>query len=130
MTAILEAGFPYLAAEQDGRVLGYGYANAYRPRPAYRWTVEDSIYLAPSAHRQGIGRLLLEQLIATTTELGFRQMVAVIGDSGQTPSIALHRACGFVHAGVLRSVGFKGGRWLDGVLMQRTLGAGDTTSPA
>ena len=130
MAAILDAAFPYLVAEQEGRVIGYGYANAYRPRPAYRWTVEDSIYLAPVAQRQGVGRALLEQLIATTTALGFRQMVAVIGDSAQTPSIALHTACGFGLVGTLRSVGFKGGRWLDGVLMQRALGAGDATNPA
>ena len=130
MAAIVDAGFPYVVAEQGGVVIGYGYANAYRPRPAYRWSVEDSIYLAPAAQRQGVGRVLLEHLIGTTARLGFRQMVAVIGDSARDPSIPLHRACGFHFAGTLHSIGYKGGRWLDGVLMQRALGEGDRTPPS
>ena len=130
MAAILDAGYPYLVAELEGTILGYGYANAYRPRPAYRWTVEDSIYLSTEAQGQGVGRTLLDRLITTTTKLGFRQMVAVIGDSTQLRSIRLHRACGFHFAGTLHSIGYKGGRWLDGVLMQRPLGEGDKSPPA
>ena len=129
MVAVTEAGFPYLVAERAGAVVGYGYVNAYRPRPAYRWSVEDSIYLAPDAKGSGIGRALLERLIAMASDKGFRQMVAVIGDSAQQPSIRLHRACGFHFAGTLHAIGFKHGKWLDAVLMQRPLGEGDRTVP-
>ena len=127
--AVLEAGFPYLVAERDGRVVGYAYVSAYRPRPAYRYTVENSIYVDNEAIRAGIGRALLPELIERCCALGLRQMVAVIGDSAQTPSIALHHAFGFRHIGTLQDIGFKFGRWLDGVLMQRALGPGASTLP-
>jgi len=118
-----------LVAESDGAVSGYAYAGPYRERIAYRYTVEDSVYVAPDRHRQGIGRALLEELLSQTAALGFRQMIAVIGDSGQIASIALHRAAGFQMVGTFAAVGFKFGRWLDTVLMQRTLGAGAATLP-
>ncbi len=124
---LVQAGYPYLVAEFAGNVVGYAYAGAYRPRPAYRGTVENSVYIDPAFQRRGIGRLLLVELIRQCEERGFRQMMAVIGDSGNTPSIELHRRLGFVDAGVLRSVGWKHGRWLDSVLMQRPLGPGDGT---
>jgi len=126
---IIDGGYPYIVAEAGGAVMGYGYAGHYRARRAYRWSVEDSVYIASDAHRRGIGRALLAQLIAESEQRGFRQMVAVIGDSRQVASIALHRALGFVLVGTLVSVGFKHGRWLDTVLMQRSLGAGSTTAP-
>jgi L-amino acid N-acyltransferase YncA len=122
-------GFPYLVAELGGTVAGYAYAGAYRSRPAYRWTVEDSIYVAADAQRRGIGLALLQRLIVEAEERGFRQMVAVIGDSQQIASIELHRAAGFVLVGTFEAVGFKLGRWLDTVMMQRPLGAAATTSP-
>jgi L-amino acid N-acyltransferase YncA len=126
----LRAGsFPYVVAEIDGAVAGYAYAGAFRERPAYRFTVEDSIYIAPEMHRRGIGRALLMRLIADTEAAGFRQMIAVIGDSGQAASIAVHRACGFHDVGIFEAVGFKFGRWLDTVQMQRALGPGATTTP-
>ncbi|MFN8830866.1 MAG: GNAT family N-acetyltransferase [Labrys sp. (in: a-proteobacteria)] len=127
---ITAAGFPYLVAEIEGRVIGYAYAGPYRPRPAYRFTVEDSIYLDQAARGLGIGRLLLTALIERTTAMGMRQMIAVIGDSANLPSIRLHEALGFERAGLLRSVGWKHGRWIDSVLMQRSLGPGDGLSPA
>jgi L-amino acid N-acyltransferase YncA len=130
LAAIVDAGYPYLVAEYEGAIVGYGYVNAYRPRPAYKWTVEDSIYLAPAAQGLGIGRALLTKLIETATAQGFRQMVAVVGDSAQYPSIRLHRACGFQFAGTVHAIGFKHGRWLDVVTMQRPLGDGDLTAPA
>lgn len=117
-------GLPWLVAEQGGQVLGYAYANAFRPRPAYRFFLEDSIYLAPEAQGQGLGRLLLAELIARCTALGARQLLAVIGDSKNEASIGVHRACGFEHTGVLKDSGWKFGRWLDVVLMQRALGPG------
>jgi L-amino acid N-acyltransferase YncA len=129
MTAILDAGFPYLVAERDGQVLGYGYLSAYRPRAAYRWSVENSIYVAPEAQRTGTGRALLQALIDEATTRGSRQMIAVIGDRQSHGSIGLHTALGFTHSGIVRSVGFKHGRWLDQVIMQLSLAGGDTTSP-
>jgi L-amino acid N-acyltransferase YncA len=129
MQAILESGFPYLVAERDGQVLGYGYLGAYRPRAAYKWSVENSIYVAPEAQRTGSGRLLLQALIDEATKRGCRQIVAVIGDSQSHGSIGLHTALGFTHSGTVRSVGFKHGRWLDQVIMQLAIGTGDTTSP-
>jgi phosphinothricin acetyltransferase len=129
MAAIRDAGFPYLVAEAEGRVLGYAYAGAYRPRAAYRWTCEDSIYIAPNAQGRGVGRLLLAALIEQCTGVGLRQMVAVIGDQNSQPSIRLHAALGFTHSGLIRSAGFKQGRWLDQVLMQRPLGSGDGELP-
>lgn len=130
MQAVVDAGFPYLVGEIAGAVRGYGYLGAYRPRPAYAWAVENSIYVDPDAHRTGIGRAILSALIETATAKGYRQMVAVIGDSGQRGSIGLHRALGFTFCGTVHSVGFKHGRWLDQVLMQRRLGDGDTTPAA
>ena len=109
--------------------MGYAYASVYRPRVAYRFTVEDSVYLHPEHLRKGLGRLLLSTVIAECEQLGYRQMIAVIGDSDNSASIGLHQALGFKHAGVLRAVGFKFGRWVDTVLMQRSLGAVDTTPP-
>jgi L-amino acid N-acyltransferase YncA len=126
---LLEGGFPYLVAELDGAVAGYAYAGPYRARPAYRFSVEDSVYVAAAAHRRGVGRALLETLIVEAEARGFRQMIAVIGDSAQAPSIELHRAAGFRLIGAIESVGFKFDRWLDSVLMQRALGPGASTAP-
>lgn len=127
--AVTDAGFPYLVCEVSGRVQGYAYLSQYRPRPAYRYTVENSIYVAPDAFRSGVGRYLLSALIAHATASGYRQMIAVIGDSGQRASIGLHRALGFTFCGTVHSVGWKHGRWLDQVLMQLPLGSGDTGPP-
>lgn len=126
---LLEQGFPYLVAEIDGCVVGYAYAGFYRVRSAYRFTVEDSIYIHPDWERRGIGRALLPELIVRCETLGYRQMVAVIGGADNAGSIGLHAAFGFEHAGRLPSVGFKFGRWLDSVLMQRPLGDGDRSLP-
>ncbi len=111
-------------------MVGYAHASAYRTRPAYRFSVEDSVYVAPGAGRGGIGTRLLNALLARCEALGFRQMVAVIGDSGNTASIGLHLRCGFARAGLLPAVGWKHGRWVDSVLMTRTLGPGAGTPPA
>jgi L-amino acid N-acyltransferase YncA len=127
--ALLADGYPYLVAERDRMIAGYAYVGPYRARPAYRWSVEDSIYVAPEFYRRRIGSTLLERLIAEADRRGYRQMIAVIGDSAQTASIAVHAKAGFTHIGTLRSVGFKHGRWLDTVLMQRALGRGDTAPP-
>ena len=129
MKAVLDGKFPYFVAEIDGKVAGYAYASLYRTRPAYRFTVEDSVYVAPDTHRRGIGKVLLVKLIETCTALGFRQMIAVIGDSGQAASIGVHRACGFSDAGNLRNIGWKFGRWLDTPMMQLALGPGAKTPP-
>jgi phosphinothricin acetyltransferase len=128
-TDVTGRGLPHLVAEAEGRVLGYAYAGPYRARPAYRFTVEDSVYVAAEAAGRGLGRRLLAALIRDCEAAGARQMVAVIGDSGNAASIALHAAAGFREAGTLRSVGFKLGRWVDSVLMQRPLGPGDGTLP-
>jgi L-amino acid N-acyltransferase YncA len=122
-------GYPYLVAELGGAVAGYAYAGPYRARPAYHWTIEDSIYIAPQSHRRGIGRALLDRLIVESEAGGFRQMIAVIGDSANAGSIELHRAAGFRMVGTFDNVGFKFGRWLDSVLMQRPLGRGAETAP-
>jgi L-amino acid N-acyltransferase YncA len=127
--AVRDLGLPHLVAEAEGRILGYSYASAYRPRPAYRFTVEDSVYVAAGAAGRGIGTALLAALIARCEAGCWRQMMAVIGDSGNAASIALHRRLGFRVAGSLTSVGFKFGRWVDSVLMQRPLGPGDTSPP-
>ncbi len=127
---LTEAGFPYLVAEAEGQVLGYSYCGPYRPRPAYRFSVENSVYLAPEAARRGIGRRLLETLIERATALGKRQMVAVIGDSANHASIGLHTALGFRMVGKVEGAGFKHGRWVDSVLMQRPLGPGASTPPS
>ena len=127
--AIVEADYPYLVAQADGAVLGYAYVGPYRARPAYRWSVENSVYVAAEALRRGVGRALLDALIVEAERRGFRQMIAVIGDTAQVPSITLHRAAGFRLIGTLEAVGFKHGRWLDTVLMQRALGPGATKNP-
>ena len=127
--AVLDIGLPHLVAARAGRVLGYAYASNWRPRPAYRFSVEDSIYIDKDAVGQGVGKALLPVLIEQCTALGKRQMVAVIGDSAQAPSIRLHAACGFEMVGTLANIGFKFGRWLDSVLMQRPLGEGAATPP-
>jgi phosphinothricin acetyltransferase len=127
--SVLGAGLPYLAAELGGRVVGYSYATSYRPRPAYRYAVEDSVYVAEGLGGRGIGGALLAALIARCEAGPWRQMLAVIGNSGNAGSIALHRRAGFRPVGTLTSVGFKLGRWVDTVLMQRPLGSGDATPP-
>jgi len=126
---LLDAGYPYLVAEIDGTVMGYAYAGPYRARPAYRFSVENSVYIAPEAHRRGIGRGLLTALIAECETRGYRLMIAVIGDSAQTPSIELHRVAGFKLVGAFEGVGYKFDRWLDTVLMQRPLGKGRSAPP-
>jgi phosphinothricin acetyltransferase len=126
---ILAKGYPYLVAEQDGAVVGYTYASTYRARPAYRFTVENSVYVAPDRQRGGIGRALLPALIARCEQADYRLMVAVIGDSANMGSIRLHAACGFAHAGLLPNIGWKHGRWVDSVLMTRALGPGATEPP-
>jgi phosphinothricin acetyltransferase len=125
----LDKGMPYLVAEQDGVVLGYAYAGPFRLRAAYRYTVEDSVYVGPDAVGKGVGKALLSALIEACEALGLRQMCAVIGDSGNAASIGLHRALGFVDAGVGKSFGFKHGRWVDIVWMQKSLNGGDQTTP-
>lgn len=127
--AVLKRRLPFIVAELDGAVKGYAYAGPYRSRPAYRYTVEDSIYVAPDASGRGLGRVLLSQLIDTCTALGYRRMVAMIGDSENKPSINLHAKLGFERAGLLPSAGFKLGRWVDSVIMQRPLGPGDGEPP-
>jgi L-amino acid N-acyltransferase YncA len=128
--SLIDGGFPYVVAAVEGRVVGYAYAGAYRPRPAYRFTVENSVYLRPTIHRRGIGLQLLQRLIAECEARGYRQMIAVIGDSANDASIGVHSRCGFEMIGTHPDVGFKFGRWLDTVMMQRALGRGATTLPA
>lgn len=129
--AVLAAGYPYLVAIHEGRVMGYAYASAYRPRPAYAATVEDSVYLAPEAQRQGIGTRLLAALIEECTARGYRQMIGIIGDGagGSAGSLRLHESLGFTLVGVARNIGYKHGRWLDQMILQRSLGAAETTPP-
>ncbi|TBN55321.1 N-acetyltransferase family protein [Hansschlegelia quercus] len=127
---VLALGLPYLVAERDGAILGYAYAGSYRARPAYRWTVEDSVYVSPDAQGQGVGSGLLGELIARCEAGPWRQMIAVIGDSRNAGSIALHARLGFRPVGAFENVGFKLGRWLDSVLMQRPLREGAASPPA
>ena len=127
--SLMDGGFPYLAATLEGEVVGYAYAGPYRPRPAYRFTVENSVYLAPAVHRQGIGMKLLRRLIEECEARSYRQMIAVIGDSANAGSIGLHSRAGFQMIGTHPNVGFKFGRWLDTVMMQRALGDGASTTP-
>jgi len=127
---VLGKGLPWLVAERAGHVLGYAYANHFRPRKAYRFCLEDSIYLHPDARGQGVGRVLLAELVGRCEAAGARQMLAVIGDAANAGSIGVHAALGFEHTGVLKASGWKFGRWLDVVLMQRSLGTGDTTPAA
>ena len=126
---LMDGGFPYLVAALEGRVVGYAYAGAYRPRPAYRFTVENSVYLQPAIHRRGIGLQLLQRLLTESEQRGYRQMIAVVGDSANAGSIGVHTKCGFQMIGTHPDVGFKFGRWLDTVMMQRALGDGGTTLP-
>ncbi|MBA4112436.1 MAG: GNAT family N-acetyltransferase [Verminephrobacter sp.] len=126
---VLGKGLPYLVAEQDGQVLGFAYCNWFKPRPAYRFSAENSIYVAEAARGLGVGRLLLDALCTAAEAAGVRKLLAVIGDSANAGSIRVHQAAGFTHIGVMRSVGWKFGAWRDVVLMEKPLGAGDTTSP-
>jgi phosphinothricin acetyltransferase len=126
---VLAKGLPYLVAEEAGQVLGFAYCNWFKPRPAYRFSAEDSIYIADAARGRGLGRQLLEALAMQAEAAGVRKLLAVIGDSANAGSIGVHRAAGFTDVGVMRSVGWKFGAWRDIVLMEKTLGAGDTTSP-
>lgn len=128
--SLTEGGYPYIVAEQDGVILGYAYAGPFRTRPAYRFIVEDSIYVAPDAKGRGLGRLLLGELIEASTRLGFRQMIAVIGDGHpDSPSVKLHERVGFRHSGRLEGSGYKHGRWLDTVFMQLSMNGGAGTPP-
>lgn len=122
---LLEGGYPYLVAEIEDAIAGYAYAGAYRARAAYRSSVENSVYVDGRFRKRGVGQALLAALVEEATGRGFRQMIAIIGDNANRASIALHEGLGFAHAGVLRSVGWKHGRWLDTVMMQRALGEGD-----
>ena len=126
---VLSKGLPWLVAERDGQVLGYAYANHFRPRRAYRFCLEDSIYLAAEAKGQGLGKLLLAELLARCEAAGARQMLAVIGDSANTASIGVHRALGFEQVGLMRAAGWKFDRWLDVVVMQKSLGLGQSSAP-
>jgi L-amino acid N-acyltransferase YncA len=125
---LMERKLPFLVAETGGTVAGYAYASPWRPKPAYRHTVEDSVYLAPGQRGRGLGRLLLESLLAGCADAGVRQVIAVIAGSGEPASMALHRACGFTDAGRLSRVGYKHGRWIDTVLLQRELQPGTTVA--
>ena len=127
--AVVALGLPHLVAEEAGRVLGFAYAGPFRPRAAYRYTVEDSVYVAPDAIGKGVGRAILTEVLRICEGLGVRQVMAVIGDSRNAASIGLHAALGFEHAGICRSVGFKHGQWLDSVWMQKSLNGGDATPP-
>lgn len=126
---ILARRLPYVVVESEGCVAGYAYAGPYRTRPAYRYTVEDSVYIAPDAVGRGLGRAALAEVIRQAADRGLRQMIAIIGDSDNRPSIALHEKLGFRRAATLQAVGFKFGRWVDSVLMQLSLGAGDGRLP-
>jgi len=126
---VAKQGFPYLVAEEKGEVLGYGYCSLYRTRSGYRYTLEDSIYVKNGLQGKGVGKAVLKELIAICEKLGCRQLIAVIGDSANAGSIKLHASLGFVRAGMLRSTGFKFGRWVDSVYMQLPLGDGDGTKP-
>ena len=127
---VLAKGLPYLVVEEAGQVLGFAYCNWFKPRPAYRFSAEYSIYLHPDARGRGLGRLLLGALAEAGQKAGLRKLIAVIGDSANAGSIGLHSAVGFTHAGVLKSCGWKFERWLDVVLMEKPLGAGDSSAPA
>jgi phosphinothricin acetyltransferase len=125
LASVQDSGLPWLVAERDGRMVGYAYAGLYNARAAYRHTVEDSVYVDAACAGQGIGTVLLTALLEQCTALGYRQMVAIVGDSGNTASLRLHERLGFRHIGTLERVGFKFGRWLDVVMLQRTLGNAD-----
>jgi L-amino acid N-acyltransferase YncA len=127
---VLSKGLPYLVLEDESGILGFAYCNWFKPRPAYRFSAEDSIYLDARAHGKGLGRLLLQELMAQAERVGVRKLIAVIGDSANLGSIGVHTACGFTHVGVLTDCGWKFERWLDVVLMERSLGLGAKTNPA
>lgn len=129
-TEVLERGLPYLVIEQGDQVVGFAYCNWFKPRLAYRFAAENSIYLAPDVSKNGLGKALLAELIAQGQHCGLRKLIAIIGDSGNLSSIGLHRECGFIPVGTLHSCGWKFDRWLDVVMMEKTLGSGDTTSPS
>lgn len=126
---VLGKKLPWLVAEEDGVVLGYAYCTWFKPRPAYRFSAEDSIYLAPAAAGKGLGKRLLGELMREAQALGVRKLIAVIGDSANAGSVGVHRSCGFNHVGVLKSCGWKFGKWLDVVLMEKALGDGDASPP-
>ena len=126
---VLSKGLPYLVAEQDGRIAGFAYGNWFKPRPAYRYSVEDSIYLATDVHRKGLGRILLAELLARCETAGIRKVMAIIGDSANAGSVGVHLALGFEEVGKIKSCGWKFGAWRDIVIMQKTLGLGDTQPP-
>lgn len=126
---VLGKGLPYLVAEEDGRLLGFAYCQWFKPRPAYRFSAEDSIYMHPDARGKGLGKLLLSQLAAQAEAAGIRKLIAVIGDSANAGSIGVHKAQGFSQVGIFKSCGWKFGRWLDIVLMEKFIGAGDGTPP-
>jgi len=128
-TDVLAKGLPFLVASRDAEVLGFAYAGNFRPRPAFRFMAEDSVYIHAEHAGHGLGRALLSELMRRCETLGIRQMLAVIGDSANAGSIGLHRSLGFAHTGILKASGWKHGRWLDTVFMQKALGAGDS-SPA
>jgi phosphinothricin acetyltransferase len=127
---VLGKGLPYLVIEDGGKVLGYAYCQWFKPRPAYRFSAEDSIYMHPDAAGKGLGKLLLTELAKQAEAAGVRKLIAVIGDSNNAGSIGVHRALGFAHVGTIQSCGWKFGRWLDIVIMDKAIGAGDTTAPA
>jgi L-amino acid N-acyltransferase YncA len=126
---VLSKGLPYLVIESSSEILGFAYCNWFKPRPAYRFSAEDSIYMLPQTAQRGLGRILLAELVAQAERAGVRKLIAVIGDSENRGSIGVHRACGFQHVGVLSACGWKFERWLDVVLMERVIGAGDGTAP-
>ncbi len=126
---VLSKGLPYLVAEDGGRVIGFAYCNWFKPRPAYRFSAEDSIYMVPDLHRRGLGRALLAELAARAEAGGVRKLIAVIGDSANAGSIGVHQSIGFTPVGVLKSCGWKFDQWRDIVLMEKVLGAGDATAP-
>ena len=127
---VLARGLPYLVAEENGQVLGFAYCNWFKPRQAWRFSAEDSIYVAADVHRKGVGRALLTALCQQAESVGVRKMLAVIGDSANAGSIGVHSALGFSHVGLVKSCGWKFGRWLDVVFMEKPLGAGDSTPAA
>jgi len=127
---VIGRGLPYLVADFGGKVAGYGYCSLYRARSAYRYSLEDSVYVRPDAQGRGVGATLLAELIRRCEGLGYRQLIAVIGDSANAASIGLHENAGFLRVGTLRSAGYKLGRWVDSVIMQRPLGPGDATPPS
>ena len=127
---VLSKGLPYLVAEQGGEIVGFAYGNWFKPRPAYRYSVEDSIYIAPGMHRNGLGRALLAELLARCESFGIRKVMAIVGDSANVGSVGIHLALGFTQVGIIEACGWKFGAWRDIVIMQKTLGAGSTRPPA